>query len=242
MSAPPNEDRAGQIPRGKRVLDLFLILLTLPIWLPVMVLISMWIQLVSRGPIFFRQERVGHRGRKFSCLKFRSMKVNADTRCHEGYFKELIDSERPMVKLDASGDSRLIPWGRVFRASGLDELPQILNVIRGEMSLVGPRPCTPQEFEHFRPWQKERVNALPGLTGLWQVNGKNKTTFSEMIQMDIDYSRNVSVRNDVVDYRADGAHPGLADPGNAERKLAAAAGSAVRRGLIRTSLPPDNPN
>ena len=97
-----------------------------------------------------------------------------------------------MTKLDVAGDPRLIAGGRFLRASGLDELPQIFNVLRGEMSLVGPRPCLPHEFERYGAWQQERVNAPPGLTGFWQVNGKNKTTFSEMIAMDIFYVRNMS--------------------------------------------------
>jgi len=99
----------------------------------------------------------------------------------------------PMTKLDASGDLRLIAGGRIMRAGGLDELPQIFNVLRGEMSLVGPRPCLPYEFERYEPWQRALVNAPPGLTGYWQVNGKNRTTFSEMIEMDILYSKKMSV-------------------------------------------------
>jgi lipopolysaccharide/colanic/teichoic acid biosynthesis glycosyltransferase len=98
-----------------------------------------------------------------------------------------------MTKLDAVGDTRLIPGGRFLRASGLDELPQIFNVLRGEMSLVGPRPCLPKEFERYQPSELERVNALPGLTGYWQVNGKNYTTFKEMIAMDLFYIRNMSI-------------------------------------------------
>ena len=125
------------------------------------------------------------------------MKVNAETRSHEGYFAKLIESECPMIKLDDRGDSRLIAWGKLFRATGLDELPQIFNVLMGEMTLVGPRPCTPHEFQHYRPWQRERVNTPPGLTGYWQVNGKNKTTFGEMIKMDIFYGKNMSLMLDI---------------------------------------------
>ena len=102
-----------------------------------------------------------------------------------------------MIKLDATGDPRLIRGGEFLRATGLDELPQIFNVLRGEMSLVGPRPCTPNEFAHYAPWQRERVNGLPGLTGYWQVNGKNKTTFNEMIAMDLFYLENVSMLLDL---------------------------------------------
>ncbi len=131
-------------------------------------------------------------------FKFRSMKVNAETRTHERHFANLIGDNSPMTKLDAAGDPRLIPFGRLLRATGLDELPQLFNVIRGEMSLVGPRPCLPYEFERYEPWQQERVNAAPGLTGYWQVNGKNKTTFGEMIEMDILYSKHMSVLLDLL--------------------------------------------
>jgi lipopolysaccharide/colanic/teichoic acid biosynthesis glycosyltransferase len=102
-----------------------------------------------------------------------------------------------MVKMDARGDSRLIPGGWLIRAAGLDELPQIINVLRGEMSLIGPRPCVPYEYEKYLPWQRERFNAVPGLTGLWQVSGKNRTTFEEMIRLDIQYSWNVSLQLDL---------------------------------------------
>jgi lipopolysaccharide/colanic/teichoic acid biosynthesis glycosyltransferase len=183
----------NKVPGWKSALDITCILLALPIWLPLMILLMLVTRLASRGPIFYRQERVGLRGRHFSIWKFRTMKVAAETRTHENYFQELMKVDRPMTKLDAYGDPRLAPFGRFLRASGLDELPQIFNVLCGEMSLVGPRPCTPNEFAHYEPWQRERVNGLPGLTGYWQVNGKNKTTFNEMIVMDLFYVRNVSV-------------------------------------------------
>jgi lipopolysaccharide/colanic/teichoic acid biosynthesis glycosyltransferase len=149
-------------------------------------------RLASPGPIFYRQKRVGFGGRHFFIWKFRTMKVSAETQSHEDYFQELMKVDRPMTKLDDYGDPRLAPFGRFLRASGLDELPQIFNVLCGEMSLVGPRPCTPKEFAHYESWQRERVNGLPGLTGYWQVNGKNKTTFNEMIVMDLFYLKNVS--------------------------------------------------
>ena len=125
------------------------------------------------------------------------MKLSAETQSHERYFEALMRSDCPMTKLDAAGDSRLAPFGRILRASGLDELPQIFNVFSGEMSLVGPRPCLPNEFANYEPWQRERVNALPGLTGYWQVNGKNKTTFNEMIAMDLFYLRHMSILLDL---------------------------------------------
>jgi len=194
----PEEADAGtaQIPRWKRLLDLTCIWLTFPLWLTVMAFVSAWILLASPGPLLFRQERIGYRGRRFMILKFRTMKINVETQTHEGYFQRLMQTDCPMTKLDRQ-DVRLIRGGRILRALGLDELPQLFNVIRGEMSLVGPRPCTPHEFKHYQPAQKERVNAPPGLTGYWQVNGKNRTTFSEMINMDLLYAEKMSVWMDI---------------------------------------------
>jgi lipopolysaccharide/colanic/teichoic acid biosynthesis glycosyltransferase len=192
-------DQAGslQIPRCKRILDLACIGLAFPLWSTVMALVGTWIMLTSPGPLLYRQDRVGYRGRRFRILKFRTMKVNVETQSHEGYFERLIQADCPMTKLDVCGDRRLIRGGRILRALGLDELPQLFNVLRGEMSLVGPRPCTPHEFERYLPGQKQRVNAPPGLTGYWQVNGKNKTTFSQMIAMDIFYGKNMSIGMDL---------------------------------------------
>ncbi|HTS18590.1 MAG TPA: sugar transferase [Verrucomicrobiae bacterium] len=185
------DDRV-QIPVWKRVLDLVCILAALPFLVPVMLIIAAIIKVGSPGPVLFRQQRVGARGRLFTCLKFRTMTTNADTAIHEVYCQRLIDSDLPMVKIDARGDRRLIPIGRPLRACGLDELPQIINVLRGEMSLVGPRPCLPCEYEKHLPGQKERFNTLPGLTGLWQVSGKNTTTFNEMIRLDLQYNQEKS--------------------------------------------------
>jgi lipopolysaccharide/colanic/teichoic acid biosynthesis glycosyltransferase len=184
-------------PGWKSALDITCILLSLPVWLPLMTLIALWIAITSRGPIFYRQERIGFGGRHFFIWKFRTMKLSAETQVHERHFEELMRADCPMTKLDVYGDPRLAPFGRILRASGLDELPQIFNVLRGEMSLVGPRPCTPNEFAHYQPWQRERVNGLPGLTGYWQVNGKNKTTFNQMIAMDLFYLENVSMLLDL---------------------------------------------
>jgi len=197
-NAVPEEAEAGtaQIPRWKRLLDLACIWLTFPFWLTVMALVSTWILLASPGPLLYRQERIGYRRRRFMILKFRTMKINVETQTHEGYFERLMQTNCPMTKLDCH-DARLIRGGRILRALGLDELPELFNVIRGEMSLVGPRPCTPQEFAHYQPAQKARVNAPPGLTGYWQVNGKNKTTFSEMVAMDIFYGSHMSIWMDL---------------------------------------------
>ena len=185
------------IPRWKRILDLTWIFLTLPVWLPLMILLMLVTRIASLGPIFYRQERIGFGGRHFFIWKLRTMKLSAETQAHERHFERLMQVDCPMTKLDVCGDPRLAPFGRILRASGLDELPQIFNVLCGEMSLVGPRPCLPNEFAHYEPWQRVRVNGLPGLTGYWQVNGKNKTTFKEMIAMDLFYLKNMSMLLDL---------------------------------------------
>ena len=185
------------IPPWKRALDISLIILALPFLLPVVLVIALIIRIVSEGPIFFRQERIGRDGKKFLCFKFRTMIVGANSVSHEGHLRQLIYSDIPMTKMDAKGDPRIIPFGVLLRATGLDELPQLINVLRGDMSIVGPRPCLPYEFDHYLPWQYERCSVAPGLTGLWQVSGKNKTTFSEMIRLDIEYSRRRSMMFDL---------------------------------------------
>ena len=183
------------LPAWKRLLDIGLIVLILPLLIPLMLLIALIISMVSKGPVLFQQERVGFLGRKFMCLKFRTMFVGSDTSIHKEHLSSLLNTDAPipMVKMDAKGDSRIIPFGLLLRTSGLDELPQLINVLRGEMSLVGPRPCLQYESDKYLPWQKERFNAAPGLTGLWQVSGKNRTTFVKMIQLDIEYAKNKSL-------------------------------------------------
>jgi lipopolysaccharide/colanic/teichoic acid biosynthesis glycosyltransferase len=180
------------VPAWKRFLDIACVAIALPFLLPVMVAIAALIKCASRGPVLFLQERVGLRGRRFICFKFRTMKANADVGVHQRYLAELMQSDKPMLKMDAKCDPRLIPFGSILRSTGLDELPQILNVLGGQMSLVGPRPCLPYEYENYEPAQRRRFDTLPGLTGLWQVSGKNRTTFSEMIALDVRYAREKS--------------------------------------------------
>ena len=179
-------------PVGKRVADIVLIVSCAPLWIPVMAIVAGWIKIVSDGPVFFRQKRVGYGERRFPILKFRSMDAGADTEVHEKHVLELMREGKPLTKLDLQGDSRLIPGGFLMRALGLDELPQLFNVLSGEMSLIGPRPCTPRELSQYDGLQRERFLARPGLTGYWQVNGKNRTTFAEMVALDIDYRRHRS--------------------------------------------------
>jgi lipopolysaccharide/colanic/teichoic acid biosynthesis glycosyltransferase len=185
--------KVSAAPLWKRVLDVSVILLTAPITILVGAMIALVIKLGSPGPVIFRQERVGYKGQRFVCYKFRSMHPGAEISAHKGHTAQLIKSSAPMTKLDAVRDSRVIPFGSILRATGLDELPQLINVLRGEMSLVGPRPCVGYEYEMYEPWQQRRFDAVPGLTGLWQVSGKNRTTFNQMINFDIEYSERMSL-------------------------------------------------
>lgn len=185
--------KATGLPLWKRMLDLTIIVTLLPGLLLLGGVVALVVRCGSRGQVFFRQRRVGHGGREFTCYKFRTMRANAETTSHQGYTTQLIKSDAPMIKLDARRDPRLIPFGAALRAVGLDELPQLINVLRGEMSIVGPRPCLPYEYDLYEAWQRRRFEAVPGLTGLWQVSGKNRTTFSQMVRLDIEYGERASL-------------------------------------------------
>lgn len=197
LTAESRDTRQARISLAKRVLDVTCILLALPTLLPIFLLVAALIKIVSPGPVFFRQSRIGFMGKRFRIFKFRTMKVDAEIGSHQNHLKNLISTDRPMTKMDSKGDPRVIKFGNFLRSSGLDELPQLINVLFGEMSLVGPRPCTEYEFDQFQPWHKQRFCALPGLTGLWQVSGKNKTTFNEMINLDIRYAKERTVWLDI---------------------------------------------
>jgi lipopolysaccharide/colanic/teichoic acid biosynthesis glycosyltransferase len=158
-----------------------------------MLLTALYIKCVSRGPVLFRQQRLGLAGAPFTFLKFRSMHAGSDQGFHARHVRELIRSGAPMRKLDAGADPRLIPGGRLLRGLCIDELPQLLNVLRGDMSLVGPRPCLPYEAQLFRDWHRKRFDVLPGITGLWQVSGKNSLGFEEMMRLDVEYARRKSL-------------------------------------------------
>ena len=191
------ERRVTGLPLWKRALDFSIILILAPALVMFGGVVALAVGCGSSGPILFRQRRVGHKGREFTCYKFRTMHVGAETDSHRGHATQLIKSDTPMTKLDARRDSRLVPFGAALRAMGLDELPQLINVLRGEMSIVGPRPCIPYEYELYEPWQRRRCEAAPGLTGLWQVSGKNRTTFNQMVRLDIEYSQRSSLWLDV---------------------------------------------
>ena len=192
------------MPFWKRGLDivlgtLFLLLLFLP-----MLLMILWIKTVSSGPVFFRQTRVGFGGILYTMYKLRTMYQDVDSTQHKNYLKELIstsyslgEKHLPMDKLDGQHDERILPGCGVLRRIGLDELPQLFHVLQGRMSLVGPRPAIPYEVEDYAEWHTGRFRAIPGLTGLWQVKGKNSLTFREMISLDIRYSRQISFVEDL---------------------------------------------
>jgi exopolysaccharide production protein ExoY len=177
------------VPPWKRSIDIACCVIALPVLAVAALVGAVWLALTSPGPLFFRQERIGYNGRRFLLYKFRTMHPSADCGSHQTHLTSLIQSNQPMQKLDAINDVRLIPGGSLLRASGLDELPQIINVLRGDMSIVGPRPCIPYEYQHYSAWHRLRFSSVPGLTGLWQVSGKNRTTFDQMVQLDIQYSQ-----------------------------------------------------
>ena len=182
-----------QTPLWKRAFDIFGSVAGLMLVFPLCLLIAIFTKIVSPGPTFFKQQRVGRGGKLFTCWKFRTMHVDIDTSSHEQYFKELTRTKKPMTKLDLDEDPRIIPLGNLLRQTGLDELPQLINVLRGEMSLIGPRPPIPYEVREYESWHKKRFDSMPGLTGLWQVSGKNRTTFEEMMRLDIAYGEKISL-------------------------------------------------
>jgi exopolysaccharide biosynthesis polyprenyl glycosylphosphotransferase len=172
----------------KRAMDLALGAVFLIIGLPIMALIAVAIRLDSPGPILFKQARVGKGGKEFLCCKFRSMYQGAEA--EQGKLLNLNEADGPLFKI--KDDPRITRVGRFLRRTSLDELPQIYNVLRGEMSLVGPRPPTPVEVAHYQEWHKQRLEAPQGITGLWQVSGRSQLTFDEMCLLDIFYIENYS--------------------------------------------------
>ncbi len=192
------------IPVWKRTLDIFGSFLGLVILSPLFLVLAILIKIVSPGPVFFKQTRIGYGAKEFSFWKFRTMKLNADTSSHEKYLSELINEDddegegsvKPMIKQDRDNPN-IISFGHFLRSSCLDELPQLINVLLGDMSLVGPRPPIPYEAEEYLIWHKGRFDGLPGMTGLWQVSGKNRLTFKEMIRLDIQYERQMSLLTDI---------------------------------------------
>ncbi len=177
----------------KRVLDVSLVLLALIPLCLVMAIIAFCIRLDSDGPVLFRQKRLGQNGVAFEMLKFRSMYVDSDESLHNETIvrymlgQKVNDNATTVLSYKRIDDQRVTRIGRVIRKMSLDELPQFFNVLRGEMSLVGPRPPLPYEVEHYRPYDCLRLRGKPGITGFWQVYGRSRVTFQQMVEMDITY-------------------------------------------------------
>jgi lipopolysaccharide/colanic/teichoic acid biosynthesis glycosyltransferase len=169
---------------------------------PMLRIIAAIIKLTSKGPVIFEQERLGQFGARFKCLKFRTMYADNSPRIHQEYVRQFIsgikdcangnDVQAPVYKL--TNDHRVTPIGKFLRKTSLDEFPQFWNVLRGEMSLVGPRPPVPYEFEIYDIWHRRRVlEVRPGVTGLWQVSGRSSMRFDEMVRLDLRYCQNWSL-------------------------------------------------
>ncbi|MBL7196443.1 MAG: sugar transferase [Desulfobacterales bacterium] len=190
----------------KRGFDIFASLFSLIILSPILVFTALLIKIMSPGPVFFTQERFGYNKQPFQFYKFRSMHHNTDESIHEEYVKNWINNGKESAIKDGNievhkltNDPRIIPHiGKFIRKYSIDELPQLFNVLNGDMSLVGPRPCLQYEMEQYKPWHKARFDALPGITGLWQVSGRNRITFDEMVRLDISYLQNWSFEKDII--------------------------------------------
>ena len=190
----------------KRIMDVLLVLLALIPAIPVILIVAVLIRLDSPGSILFRQKRIGLGGKSFTFYKFRTMRQNADPEIHRKYVESLIrnqvtdsttsnGSQSRVLKL--TNDPRITRVGRILRKTSLDELPQLINVLKGDMSLVGPRPDVPYAVSSYQEWHTERLATLPGITGWWQVHGRSRVTFDEMVRMDVTYIANQSLWLDV---------------------------------------------
>jgi len=206
-------DRPGRDKHGyglKRPIDIAGALLGILLTAPVMLITALVVALTSPGPVIFRQRRLGQGGRPFVFYKFRSMVVNGDDRIHRDFVADLIKGEErrgddeakspspPREIYKMKSDPRVTPIGRFIRKTSIDELPQLFNVLKGDMSLVGPRPPIPYEAARYQAWHLRRLlSAKPGLTGLWQVEGRSKVSFNEMVRMDLRYIRDCSLDMDI---------------------------------------------
>lgn len=190
--------RVREWPRVKRGLDVVLAVLLLLALSPLLLVIALAIRLDGPGPILFRQQRVGRGRRRFTVLKFRTMRDGVSPEAHRRYIAQLArtgDGTEPGLK-KLTGDARVTRVGALLRRSSLDELPQLVNVVRGEMSIIGPRPALEYELEHYEDRHFARFDVRPGLTGLWQVSGRNSIGFLGMLELDAQYARTTSPRVD----------------------------------------------
>lgn len=187
----------------KRAIDVVGSIVMLALLAPLMVAIALLIMSTSCGPVFFRQERVGAGGRSFRIIKFRTIQVDADATIHQQYVENFIKAGAKVPEGEGGvckmiDDPRVTIVGRFLRRSSLDEVPQFWNVLVGEMSLVGPRPPLPYEVARYKTWHRRRVfEAKPGMTGLWQISGRSRTSFDEMVRLDLRYARNRTITNDL---------------------------------------------
>ncbi len=177
------------IPLWKRAMDVFGASVGLILLSPIFVFTALLILIVSPGPVFFSQNRVGYRGKIFRIWKFRTMRIRADEGLHESHVRQFIQNNPNAAMQKISDDPRIIPFGKILRKTAIDELPQLFNVLIGDMSMVGPRPEMTYAAGTYDPWPTMRFDVTPGMTGLWQVSGKNKTTYHEMMRLDIRYVR-----------------------------------------------------
>jgi lipopolysaccharide/colanic/teichoic acid biosynthesis glycosyltransferase len=184
--------------RVTRLIDLTVAAVLLVVLAPLMLLIALLVRVTSRGPALFKQTRVGYRRRPFVILKFRSMTANCSDAVHRDFVSRMLRGEDPRKaggdgRYKLEGDRRVTPLGRFLRATSLDELPQLINVLRGDMALIGPRPVLAWEMELFQPHHHERFTVKPGITGLWQVSGRCQVTMREALDIDVEYVRRRSL-------------------------------------------------
>lgn len=187
----------GYLPM-KRALDIGLALFSILLFGALMLAIALGIRISSPGPILYRQKRIGKNGFPFDMLKFRSMQVKNNPDLHREYVQKLIKNNTGPLdmgksSLKVAGDPRITGLGEYLRKFSLDELPQFFNVLKGEMSIVGPRPSLPYEYEVYEEWHKQRLAVLPGITGLWQVTARNAVAFDEMVRMDLEYTQSMNL-------------------------------------------------
>ena len=197
VAAEPSARSAARRRPGKRVLDLAVAAFCLLLLAPVLVVVAVLVRLSGPGPVLFRQVRVGRHGRPFTMYKFRSMHTGSADDIHRAYVRHLLTEDRPRAGgadglYKIADDPRVTRVGRVLRRTSLDELPQLLNVVRGDMSLVGPRPALPWEADLFGATHRQRFLVPPGITGLWQVSGRNRLTMREGLDLDVEYVRRQS--------------------------------------------------
>lgn len=184
---------------AKRCLDIVVAAACLLVLLPVLLLLAALVRVTSPGPIIFRQTRVGKDGRPFQMYKFRTMAANSDAEIHRAYTERLLRGNAVSVggAFKLVNDPRVTAVGRILRRCSLDELPQLLNVLKGEMSLVGPRPPLAYEVELYDAWARRRLSVTPGMTGLWQVSGRSTLDFHQMVDLDLSYITNWSFMLDL---------------------------------------------